>query len=276
VRDEVAANLALWDGWSDLHMAGTDYDVEGFVADPQSRPFDWVTRGVVGDVTGKRLLHLQCHIGIDTLRFARAGAASVTGVDFSPKAVAAASSIADRMGLRAHFVKADVTELPAEVPEGAFDIVFTSYGTIMWLPDLEAWGRMIASRLAPGGVFHIIDAHPFLTMFDDFAPEPPLRVIYPYFSREPLYFEEHGSYADRDADFVADSYAWQHTFTEIIGSLLAAGLQVRDFAEYPVVSWKALEFMQRDTDGLWRMPEGAEDIPLMFSLSAVSPDTPAG
>jgi SAM-dependent methyltransferase len=271
VKDEVAANLALWDGWADLHMAGTDYDVAGFIADPQSRPFDWVTSGVVGDVAGKRLLHLQCHIGIDTLRFARAGAVDVMGVDFSPRAIAAATSLAESLELPVGFVQADVTDLPAEVPQGAFDVVFTSYGTIMWLPDLEAWGRMIASRLAPGGVFHIIDAHPFLSVFDDFAPEPPLRVIYPYFSREPLYFEEHGSYADRDADFVADSYAWQHTFTEIIGSLLKAGLRIRDFAEYPVVSWKALEFMEKDADGLWRMPEGTGDIPLMFSLTAEKP-----
>jgi SAM-dependent methyltransferase len=268
MREEVAANLRLWDGWTDLHMTGTFYDVEGFVADPTSRPFDWVTREVVGDVTGKRLLHLQSHIGIDTVRLALAGAIDVTGVDFSSRAVAAARSIARRLDLPIQFVQADVTELPNTVPEGAFDVVFTSHGTIMWLPELDGWARMIASRLAPGGVFHIIDIHPLLTLFDDFSEEPPLKVRYPYFSREPLYFEEHGSYADRTADFTAGSYAWQHTFSEIIGSLLSAGLQVQRLAEYPVVAWKVLEFMEQDDDGLWRLPPGVGDIPLMFSLSA--------
>lgn len=271
MRDEVAANLKLWDGWTDIHMTGEFYDVEGFVADPTSRPFDWVTRGVLGDVTGKRLLHLQSHIGIDTLGLALAGAVNVTGVDFSSRAVAAAQSIARRLDLPVQFVQADVTNLPATVPEAAFDIVFTSHGTIMWLPGLEGWARMIASRLAPGGVFHIIDVHPFLALFDDSCEEPPLKVGYPYFSRDPLYFEEHGSYADREADFVAGSYAWQHTLSEIIGSLLGAGLTIEQFAEYPVVAWKVLEFMEQDDGGLWRMPSGTGDIPLMFSLSASRP-----
>lgn len=271
MREEVAANLRLWDGWTDLHMSGEFYDVEGFVADPASRRFDWVTRGVLGDVTGKRLLHLQSHIGIDTMGFALAGAVDVMGVDFSLRAVAAAQSIARRLDLPVQFVQADVTDLPDLVPEAAFDVVFTSHGTIMWLPELEGWARSIASRLAPGGVFHIIDAHPFLTVFDDLREEPPLQLGYSYFSREPLYFEEHGSYADRTADFVADSYCWQHTVSEIIGSLLRAGLRIEQFSEYPVVAWKALEFMEQDDDGLWRMPPGAGDIPLSFSLSASRP-----
>jgi len=272
VRDETAANLKLWDGWTDLHMSGTDYDVEGFISNPGARPFDWVTREVVGDVAGKRLLHLQCHIGIDTMRFVLGGAVNVTGVDFSPKAVAAARSVAARMDLPATFVQADVTALPEGVPREGFDIVFTSYGTIMWLPDLEPWADSIATRLAPGGVFHIIDAHPFMSVFDDVDPEPPLRVRYPYFTREPLYFEEHGSYADRDADFVAASYSWQHTFAEIIGVLVRRGLVVEAFREYPVVAWKALEFMVEDDAGLWRLPAGAGDIPLMFGLSVRKPE----
>jgi SAM-dependent methyltransferase len=254
-------------------MSGTGYDVEGFIASPESRPFDRVTREVVGDVAGKRLLHLQSHIGLDTLRFALAGAADVTGVDFSPCAVAAARSIAARLELPVRFVQADVAELPDDVPEAAYDVVFTSYGTIMWLPELDRWARMIASRLVPGGVFHIIDVHPFLTVFDDVTSEPVLGVRYPYFSREPLRFEEHGSYADRDADFVAESFAWQHTFSEIVGSLLKNGLQIRRLQEYPVVAWKALEFMVEGEDGLWRLPEGAGDVPLMFSITASKPAT---
>jgi len=267
MKDEVAANLHLWENWADLHMAESEYDVDGFIADPSARPFDWVIQEVVGDVTGKRLLHLQCHIGIDTMRFVMGGAVDVMGVDFSPKAVAAARSIAQRMSLPATFVHADVTALPEAVPRDAFDVVFTSYGTIMWLPDLEGWAESIATRLAPGGVFHIVDAHPFMSVFDDFATAPPLSVAYPYFTREPLYFEEHGSYANRDAEFVADSYAWQHTFEEIIGVLVRRGLVVESLREYPVVAWKALDIMEPAGSGLWRLPPNAGDIPLMFGLS---------
>lgn len=271
MSDETAANLHLWESWADLHMAGSHYDVEGFIADPGARPFDRITRGVIGDVTGKRLLHLQCHIGIDTLRMALSGAVDVTGVDFSPRAIAAARSIAQRMDVPATFVQADVGALPETVPRDAFDVVFTSYGTIMWLSDLESWAESIASRLAPGGVFHIIDAHPFMTVFDDEAAEGPLSVRYPYFGREPLYYEEHGSYADRSADFVADSYVWQHPIGEIVGVLAKRGLIVESLQEYPAVAWKAFEFMVEDEDGLWRLPPEADDIPLMFALSARRP-----
>jgi len=271
MQHEVAKNLALWEGWTDIHMSGA-YDVEGFIADPAARPFDWVIREVVGDVSGKRLLHLQCHVGLDTARFALAGATNVTGVDFSPKAIAAARSIAQRLGLSADFIEADVAALPEDVPLEAFDVAFTSYGTIMWLPDLEPWAKGIASRLAPGGTFHIIDVHPFLTVFDDFAPEPPLQVRYPYFSRDPLYFEEHGSYADRDADFVADSYAWQHSLSEILDALLGQGLILQRLREFPVVAWEALDFLVQDDDGLWRLPPGAGDVPLMFALTLSKPD----
>ncbi len=210
-------------------------------------------------------------IGIDTVTFALVGAAEVMGVDSSSRAVEAARSIATQLDLSVQFVQADVTDLPDAVPTEGFDIVFTSHGTIMWLPELEEWARMIASRLVRGGVFHIIDVHPFLTVFDDTVEEPELRVRYPYFSREPLYFEEHGSYADRTADFVADSYVWQHPLSEIIGALLNSGLKIRQFSEYPVVAWKALEFLEQDGDGLWRMPPGSGDIPLSFSLTAVRP-----
>lgn len=270
-NDEIAANFRLWEGWTDLHLQGSDYDVEGFIADPASRPFDWVIRQVVGDVRGKRVLHLQCHIGIDTLRFVMNGAVGVAGVDFSPKAVAGARSIARRMGLEAQFIEGDVTALSEVVPRDAFDVVFTSYGTIMWLPDLEGWAESIATRLAPGGVFHIVDAHPFMSVFDDLAPGPPLRVAYPYFSREPIRFEEHGSYADRDADFVAESYAWQHSFEEIIGVLVSRGLVIESLREFPVVAWKALEFLEEAGSSLWRMPPDAGDIPLMFGLTARRP-----
>lgn len=269
--DEAAANLHLWENWAEMHMTGTEYDIAGFLADPSARPLDHVIRETVGDVSGKRLLHLQCHIGLDTVRLAMMGAVDIMGVDFSPKALEGARAIADSSGVSATFVEADVCALPPSVPRESFDVVFTSYGTIMWLPDLEPWADSIVSRLAPGGVFHIVDVHPLLCVFDDLAPKPPLAVRYSYFTREPLHFVEHGSYADRDADFEADSYAWQHTFEEIIGVLVRRGLVVERLREYPMVAWQALEYLVRDEEGLWRLPQGAGDIPLMFALTVRKP-----
>ena len=269
--DERAANLHLWENWAQMHMAGTEYDVAGFIADPSARPLDRVVREVVGSVSGKRVLHLQCHIGLDTVRLAMMGAVDVTGVDFSPKAVASARWLSEELGVPATFVESDVCALPDTVPHEAFDVVFTSYGTIMWLPDLEPWADSIASRLAPGGVFHIVDIHPFLSVMDDFAPEPPLTVRYPYFTRDSLHFVEQGSYADRDAEFEADSYAWQHTFEEILGVLTRRGLVIESLREYPVITWQALEYLVKDDEGYWRLPAGAGDIPLLFSLSVRKP-----
>jgi SAM-dependent methyltransferase len=269
-RDHLAANREVWQEWTRLHVTSAFYDVEGFVADPSSRPLDPLVRGLVGDVAGRRLLHLQCHFGMDTLRFALMGA-TVTGVDFSAEAIEAARSLAARLGIDAAFVESDVCDLPAEVPEGAFDVVFTSYGTISWLPDLRPWAAGIASRLAPGGAFHIVDMHPTLWMFDEETPEPPLPVRYGYFGREAVRFEQRGSYAAPDADYQAVMYSWQHTFEEIVSALLAEGLVLDSLHEYPYISWQHAPFMTRGDDGFWRMPAGEVEIPLMFSISARKP-----
>jgi SAM-dependent methyltransferase len=249
----VSSNRDLWDAWTPHHVASGFYDVEGFVADPAAHPLDAVVREVVGDVAGRQLLHLQCHFGLDTLRLALLGA-HVTGVDFSHQAIAAARVVAERIGVPAVFVESDVRALPDEVPLAAFDVVFTSYGVLSWLPDLRPWATSIASRLAPGGVFHLIEMHPALWIFDEEAPEPPLSVRYPYFSGGPLRFDEHGSYAAPDADVTAVSYSWAHPFEEILGSLLAEGLVIESLREYPKIAWRHIPYMVQDGDGFWRLP----------------------
>jgi SAM-dependent methyltransferase len=269
-EDALAANRDMWDGWTRLHVPSAYYDVEGFVADPASRPLDPIEREVVGDVSGKRLLHLQCHFGMDTLRLALAGA-RVTGVDFSAEGVCEARLLAERMGIDATFVQSDVCALPAEVPLESFDVVFTSFGAISWLPDLAPWARSIATRLAPGGTFHVIDMHPTLWMFDEDAAEPPLPLRYSYFSRDAVPFEMHGTYAVPEADFTAVAYSWQHTFEEILGSLLAEGLAIESLREYPRIAWQHVAYMTQDDDGFWHLPAEAGDIPLMFSLTARKP-----
>ena len=273
-HDYVAANRELWDAWAELHVESEFYDVAGFLADPRSRPLDAVERGVIGDIAGKRLLHLQCHFGLDTLRLALMGA-SVTGVDFSPKAIAAARQLAAAADIPATFVQSDVTALTDEVQREGFDVVFTSYGAITWLPDLRPWAEAIASRLVPGGVFHVIDMHPTLWIYDEESAAMPPVVRYSYFSRDAVPFQEHGSYAVPDADFEGTSYSWQHNFEDIVGSLIGAGLVVESLREYPCIAWKHMPYMTEDDDGMWRMPAGAGDIPLLFSVTARRPKTPS-
>jgi SAM-dependent methyltransferase len=267
---QLESNRRLWDEWTGYHVNSDFYDVEGFVADPASSPLDPIVRGVVGDVSDERLLHLQCHFGMDTLRLALMGA-HVTGVDFSSAAIAEARRLSERSAIPATFVESSVLELPESVQRGGFDIVFTSYGVISWLHDLEAWARSVSTRLAPGGVFHIIEMHPTLWVFDEESDEVTLQVRYPYFGREPLPWEEHGSYAAPDADVHSVSYSWQHTFEEIIAVLLAEGLVIEELREYPRIAWQHMPSMTRDADGLWSLPPEAGDIPLMFSLSARKP-----
>jgi len=268
----VEANRGLWDAWTRLNLQSELYDVEGFVAG-RGRDLYAIDRAGPGDVRGKSLLHLQCHFGMDTIRWARHGA-TVTGVDFSPEAIAAARALATRMGVAATFVESDVYALPERL-DGKFDVVFTSHGVLGWLPDLDRWARVVAHFLAPGGIFYIVEAHPFLQIFDDRRAEPGLQLLYPYFhGPEPIREEHAGCYAEPDAPIRSVEHFWLHSMSEIIGSLLRAGLRIETFEEYPYLGWRFFPWMERGHDGWWRLPEhaglptGPGSLPLMFSLTA--------
>lgn len=267
----ISRNRETWDRWTDVNYESDFYDVAGFIAG--RRPyFDPIELAGVGDVAGKRLLHLQCHFGMDTISWARLGAIA-TGVDFSPRAIERARELAQETGVQAEFVCCDVADARDHL-DGEFDIVFVSYGAISWLPDLRPWARTIASVLAPGGRLFVVDNHPALWVYDDTdagtqAGPDDLRLKYPYFGREPIRDEMTGNYADPDSDVSTVSYSWQHTFEEIIGSLLDAGMRITALREYDRIAWAWFPWMVRDDDGLWRMPPDSVDIPLMFSVSAV-------
>jgi SAM-dependent methyltransferase len=268
------SNRALWNAWTRINVASEFYDVEAFVAG-RGRDLDPITRAGPGDVLGKSLLHLQCHFGMDTIRWARHGA-SVTGVDFSEEAVAFARGLAARMRVPATFVQSDVYELPSKL-EGRFDVVFTSHGVLSWLPDLERWARVVAHFLAPGGLFYIVEAHPMMLVFDDRLTEPQLRLLYPYFhGPEPIREEHAGCYSNPGARIQSVEYVWLHTMTDIIGSLVRAGLRIVAFEEYPFVAWRFFPWMEQSPDGWWRLPEhagvplGRGSLPLMFSLKATT------
>ena len=262
----VDTNRAHWDELARIHKTPSDYyDVDGFKAGGISlRP---VERDEVGDVRGKSLLHLQCHFGLDTLSWARLGA-RVTGLDFSTEAIAQARQLAAECELDARFVCADLDEL-GDLGE-TFDIVFTSFGTTVWLPDLDRWAALIARSLAPGGFFYIIDSHPFSCCLGNQADPEVVRVIEPYFRPGVSRFEGgDGDYAVHDAKVESPSYEWSHTLGEIVTALATAGLRIVFLHEFPFCDYAAMETMQRGPDGYYRLADESKRIPHMYSIKAM-------
>jgi SAM-dependent methyltransferase len=210
---------------------------------------------------------------MDTIRWALEGA-RVTGADFSAEAIQAAHALAERVGVPATFVQSDLYELPSKL-EGRFDVVFASHGVLNWLPDLEGWVRVVAHFLAPGGIFYIVEAHPVLQIFNDRLTEPDLRILYPYFhGPEPVREEHAGCYSAPDSEATSVEHVWLHRLSDVIGSLLRAGLRIEAFDEYPFLAWPFFPWMEQRADGWWQIPThpgaplGAGSLPLMFSLKA--------
>ncbi len=262
--DYLKANRELWNAWTRVHVQSKFYNVEGFKRGENR--LDRVVREGVGDVRGKSLLHLQCHFGLDTLSWARLGA-QVTGADFSDEAIQYARQLAQETNLAANFVCANIYDLP-NVLAGQFDIVFTSHGVLSWLPNLPAWGRVIAHFLKPGGLFYICEAHPTAYIFDDEHPDD-LRVRYPYFhANEPGASLVKGSYADQEAAVQAMEYFWIFSLSDVINSLIQAGLRIIELREYDFLSWQMFPFMTQDAEGWWHLPAKFPRLPLMFALKA--------
>ena len=262
------ANRSGWDELAPQHARSPFYDLDGFKAGQLSlRPIE---REELGEVTGQSLLHLQCHFGLDTLSWERLGV-RVTGMDFSAEAVKIARALAEELGCSAEFVCADVYELPDRL-SGQFDIVFTSYGVLTWLPDLTRWAGVIAHFLKPGGRFYMVEHHPVLHMLDEEASTPELRVRRPYFHFEqPLRSEPDVSYAGGEIRRGSVSYEWAHSLGDVVNALVDAGLVIRFVHEYPVCEYRALPFLRQSDDGWWRLPEGLPQIPMLFSLMAGNP-----
>jgi len=268
-----ASNQRLWDAWTKVHAAGEFYDVAGFrKGGVRIRPYEIET---LGDVTGQSLLHLQCHFGLDTLSWARLGA-HVTGVDFSPAAIALARELAADVGYPdARFVESNIYQLPLRLGD-EFDIVYTSRGVLGWLPDIRGWARVVARFVKPGGRFYISEAHPIAQVFDDEGVSPgELRLRYPYWEHgDPLIFDVHGSYADPDADLGEEhkEHGWDHGLGEIVTALIDAGLRIDRLEEHRFLEWK-LDYLVEETPGAdrWVLPEGPGELPLMFSLLASKP-----
>ena len=222
----------------------------------------------IGDVDGRRLLHLQCNAGADTLYWARQGA-SVVGVDFSVEAVAEAQRLAVATRTDAEFVCSDIYALRA-AGIGTFDIVYTSMGVLWWLPDLDAWAELIADHLKPGAFFYIHEIHPVAVMLADDA-EGQLIVNHDYFGTgDPVTFETTGTYYDAPgfAAEPATECGWVHTLADVVTSLTDAGLRIDYLHEHATTAFRMLPSLERDRDGQWTTAPGTPRVPLTFSLRA--------
>ncbi len=266
-NDYMNVNRKRWDELVGLHEKSAFYDVAGFKAGRIT--VSELERQELGDVKGKSLLHLQCHFGMDTMSWARLGA-TVTGVDYSEKAITLARSLAAELGIEANFVCSNIYDLVSqEKLSDQFDIVYTAQGVLGWLPDLEGWAKTIAHYLKPGGTFYILEGHPFMWMIDE--KKEGFTVGYPYFLKEALKFEEEHSYADPEVVLVNKTeYGWNHSYSEIIDSLLSQRLSLEFFHEFPFCGWAPFPEMERGEDGWYRFKDENKRnlLPLMFSLKA--------
>jgi 2-polyprenyl-3-methyl-5-hydroxy-6-metoxy-1,4-benzoquinol methylase len=225
----------------------------------------------LGNVTNKRLLHLQCHFGMDTMSWARQGAI-VTGVDLSDEAIRLAREINQELALNAEFICSNIYDLVNEegkavagLQRESFDIVFTSYGTIGWLPDLDQWARIISLYLKPGGTFYMVDFHPALWMMD----ENFTCIKYDYFNTQVIQEEITGTYADRDAPIKSTEYSWNHSFGEIFTALLKYGLGITEFKEFPFSPYNCFNNLEQSPDGMWRIKGMDEKLPMLYSIKTM-------
>lgn len=268
----IEANRKHWDELAEHHPDTDHYDVESFLRGEST--LRRLERDEL-DPTGERLLHLQCHFGLDTLSWVRnEGVAHATGVDFAPTAITTARELRDRIGLsadRARFLESDIYELPTTL-EGTFDVVFTSYGTIYWLPDLDRWAEVIATHLDPGGTFYIADGHPFVGPFHHESTAEELRVAHPYFNAEAITADGDGSYAGWDFGLEhRRSHGFSHPLGEIVTALVDAGLEIEFVHEFPWSFFQRLDAMEADEDERWWLPGLEYDLPFTFSLKARMP-----
>ncbi len=253
-------NKATWNNKTDVHIESEFYDVQSFL-DGKSTLND-IELNLLGDIKGKKILHLQCHFGQDTMSFSRMGA-KATGVDLSDKAIDRAREFAEKLNLDTQFVCCDIYDVPKYIDE-KFDIVFTSYGTIGWLPDLDKWAKVVSGFLKPNGKFVFVEFHPVVWMFDDYFKE----VHYNYFNAAPIIENFTGSYANRDADIVTNSICWNHPTSEVLNSLISNGLELNLFDEYDYSPYNCFNETEEFEKGKFRIKHLENKIPMVFALVA--------
>lgn len=258
--DYKSMNKSSWNARVEPHINSEFYDNEQFLKGQNS--LKSIELALLGDIKGKSILHLQCHFGQDTISMARIGA-STTGVDISDKATAAAAKFAQVTGADAQFITCDIYDLPNHLDK-QFDIVFTSYGTIGWLPDMDKWAGIVSQFLKPGGKFVFVEFHPVVWMFDDDFKS----VAYNYSNDGPIVETQEGTYADRDASIKLEYVSWDHSLSEVMNALLKNGLFIKQFDEHHYSPYNCFAGTEEFEKGKYRIKHIGDKIPMVYSIVA--------
>ena len=269
VSDYVDVNLANWNSRVPHHVAG--YEVQAFRNDPEHLSgvvsFD---RPRLGSIKDLDVVHLQCHIGTDTLSLARLGARSVTGLDFSRPALDAASELAADCGATIDYVESELYGAVDALGAARFDVVYTGIGALCWLPDIARWARVVSALLRPGGRLFMREGHPVLWALDDPRPDGLLVIAYPYFETEGVRFSEPSSYVEHDEPLASPDFVhFNHGLAEIVTALMNAGLQLTAFEEHDSVPWNPLADAMEEVDGgEYRLRDRRERLPFTYTIQA--------
>lgn len=268
--ESYAVNRANWDERADAHARAPEYRVDELIADPAALSdvvrFDLPR---LGDIAGARGIHLQCHIGTDTLSLHRLGAI-MRGLDISPRSIAQARRLAAAAGADIEYVVADTYSAPAHLPAGMFDLVYTGIGALCWLPSIDRWAATVATLLRPGGTLFVREGHPMMWALEA-TGDATLEVRHPYFEHDaPLVFDESGTYVTSDVAFTTTvSHSWNHGLGDILGAVLAHGLQIVRFDEHRSIPWKAFDHMvPAAAPGEFALPGDDDRVPLSYTLVA--------
>ena len=256
----IAINRKLWNDKVAFHLESEFYDMPGFLKGKTS--LKEIEMSLLEDISGKSILHLQCHFGQDSMSLSKLGA-KVIGVDFSEEAITVAKQIAVQLNLDTTFICSDIYELPKHLNE-KFDVVFTSYGTIGWLPDLDKWAKVISNFLKPNGQLVFVEFHPFVWMYDaDFK-----SIAYSYFNTAAIVEENTGTYADKNAPIKNQEVNWNHPTSEVLNSLIANGLTIDQYNEFDFSPYNCFNGMEEFSPNRFRIKAMANKIPMVFALTA--------
>ncbi len=258
----IEINRQSWNNKVDFHLKSAFYNMDGFLKGETS--LNDIEIKLLGNVKGKSILHLQCHFGQDTISLGRLGA-QVTGVDLSDKAIDAAKTLADATHINASFICCDIYDLPKHLDK-QFDLVFTSYGTIGWLPDLDKWAKMVSTFLKPNGQFIFVEFHPVIWMFDDHFKQ----IVYNYFNAEPIIETSSGTYADKDAPITQQYVMWNHGLSEVMNRLIQNGLEINSFEEFDYSPYNCFNHEETVEVGFkkYRIKKFDNKIPMVYAISA--------
>lgn len=261
MENYLAINKQTWNARTEIHMESAFYKVEDFVQGKSS--LNSIELNLLGNIKGKSILHLQCHFGQDTISLQRMGA-NVTGVDLSDKAIENAQMLAEKTNQHAKFICADVYDLPNHLTE-KFDMVFTTYGTIGWLPDMEKWASIVSRFLKPGGRFVFVEFHPVVWMFDDDFT----KVGYDYFNTGAIVETESGTYADRQADISYEYVGWNHSLSEVLQNIINSDLSIESFQEFDYSPYNCFKNMEEVEPNKFRIKHIDKKIPMVYALTAL-------